>query len=158
MAGWTARALGRLVDLPAATVASWVTTGLVTPEQYGRGRGGHVIGVLGLLELLAVMELRHAGIPMQSIRQAVENLRDLSGHERPLARLTLIVSGTDIAWTDADDLTGVAVSALHKPGQRLMIFPVGELHAEMLHQLQTHAALGVHSITYRAKEGQSRVS
>src|SRR5438132_4482008 len=107
VAGWTARALARQTGIPASTVASWVTSGLVTPEQYGRGRGGHVIGVSGLLELLAVVEMRQAGIPMQAIRRTVENLRQLSGHERPLIGLTLVVSGKDIVWKDALELSGV---------------------------------------------------
>ena len=138
MVGWTARALARQTGVSAGTVALWVTTGLVTPEQYGRGRGGHTIGVSGLLELLAVIELRQAGVPMQAIRRTVENLRQLSGRDRPLARLTLVVSGRDIVWKDALELSGVTVSALHTPGQRLMVFPVGELHTEMLLQLGMH--------------------
>jgi DNA-binding transcriptional MerR regulator len=158
MVGWTARALARQTGVPAATVASWVTSGLVTPEQYGRGRGGHIIGVSGLLELLAVVELRQAGVPMQAIRRAVENLRQLSGHERPLARLTLIVSGKDIVWKDALELSGVTISALHKPGQRLMVFPVGEIHTEMLLQLQTNESHQLTPLHYKAKEELSRVS
>jgi hypothetical protein len=87
------------------------------------------------MELLAVVELRQAGFSTPAIRRAVENLRHLSGEDRPLARLTLVVSGSDIAWKDAHELRGVALSALHQPGQRLMIFPVGERHLELLHQL-----------------------
>ena|SRR5579871_5085640 len=158
MAGWTARALARQTGVPAATVAAWVTSGLVTPEQYGRGRGGHVIGISGLLELLAVMELREAGIPMRAIRRAVENLRQLSGHERPLVRLTLVVSGRDIVWRDALELSGVTISALHKPGQRLMVFPVGERHAEMLHQLRSHDSSEKDTLSCEAEEELSHVS
>jgi DNA-binding transcriptional MerR regulator len=80
MAGWTARALARQTGIPAATVSKWVTSDLITPEQYGRGRGGHIIGLSGLMELLAVQELSAAGFSMQAIRRAVENLRQLSGH------------------------------------------------------------------------------
>ncbi len=138
MEGWSARALARLTGVPVPTLASWVRTGLITPIQYGRGRGGHSIGVSGLMELVAIIELRRAGVPLQSIRRAVENLREISGHARPLARLTMVVDGGDIAWKDADELAVMPISALHKPGQRLMIFPVGEQHAEMLHQLQDH--------------------
>lgn len=158
MAGWTARALARQTGVPAATVASWVTNGLVTPERYGRGRGGHVIGVSGLLELLAVLELRDAGFSGQAIRRAVENLRQLSGHERPLVRLTLIVSGKDIAWKDALELSDVTISALHKPGQRLMIFPVGERHAEILYQLQALAPSTSDAVSHKIEEELSHVA
>lgn len=139
MVGWTARALARMTGVPAPTLISWVSNGLITPIHFGRGRRGHTIGVVGLMELLAIIELRHAGIPMQSIRRAVDNLRELSGHDRPLAQLTLVVNGGDVAWKDSDELSTVPISALHKPGQRLMIFPIGEQHTVMLHQLQASA-------------------
>lgn len=138
--------------MPAATVSSWVSSNLVHAEQYGRGRGGHVIGITGLLELLAVVELREAGFPLQAIRRAVENLRSLSGQDRPLARLTLIVSGKDIAWKDSRELSDVTISALRRPGQRLMVFPIGERHTEMLHRLSgdsepVTAGDGIHHVS-----------
>ncbi len=135
MVGWTARSLARLLQVPAPTVASWVTVGLVTPERYGRGRGGHVIGINGLLELLAVIELRQAGFSLQTIRRAVVNLREMSGHDRPLAKLILVVNGQDIFWMDANDVSGMPISALQSPGQRLMVFPIGEQHEEFLQKL-----------------------
>src|SRR5258708_1366571 len=88
------------------------------------------------MELLAIIELRNAGFSLQSVRRAVENLRELSGHARPLAGLTLVVAGGDIAWKDADELEEMPISALHKPGQRLMIFPIGEHHVRMLQRLE----------------------
>ena len=137
MAGWTSRELARQTKRPAATVASWVSSGLITPDQRRRGRGGHVIGIAGLFELLAVLELKDAGFTTQAIRKAVDNLRELSGHDRPLSQLNIVVDGTDILWRDGNELSEVTISALHTPGQRLMIFPVGERHAKMLHQLET---------------------
>ena len=137
MAGWTSRELARQTSVPTATVASWITSGLVTPDNVGRGRGGHNIGIMGLLELLAVIELRQAGFSTQAIRRAVENLRELSGQDRPLAHLTIVVDGLDIIWKETHELSDITISALHTPGQRLMIFPVGERHTELLHQLET---------------------
>ena len=137
VAGWTARALARQIELPPATVASWIASDLVSAEQYGRGRRGHVVGISGLLELLAVIELRQAGFPLQAIRRAVANLRELTGQDRPLARLTLLVSGKDIVWRDSNELTDVTISALQQPGQRLMVFPIGEQHSELLRQLES---------------------
>jgi hypothetical protein len=134
--GWTARALARMTCVPAQTITHWIRNGLVTPDSRGRGRGGHTIGVAGLMELLTVMELRQAGISMQSTLRAVQNLRSLSGHARPLARLSLVIAGDDVVWRDADELSGTAVSALRRPGQRLMVFPVGERHAALLHDME----------------------
>jgi hypothetical protein len=92
------------------------------------------------MELLAVAELKEAGFSTQAIRRAVGNLRDLTGHDRPLARLTLVVEGNDIAWRDIADLEGRKFSALRRPGQRLMVFPVGEAHARLIAQLAAEAA------------------
>lgn len=147
IAGWTARALARLTGQPPSTVARWVADGLITAERYGRGRGGYTIGLLGLLELTAIIELQAAGFTGREIRRAVENLRQLLGYERPLAQITLVVCGNDIAWKSACELDSVPVSTLHAPGQRLMVFPVGERHAEWLSQLQSMEVRGYGHVT-----------
>lgn len=135
MAGWSARAMARHLGMPAQTLIYWIGTELVTPDEYGHGRHGHVIGVNGLMELLTVKELREANFSLQEVRRAVENLRSLTGERRPLVRLTLVAAGSDIVWMDRSDVPTAAASALQQPGQRLMVFPVGELHAEILRQL-----------------------
>lgn len=140
MAGWTAREVARFVNVPANTVTSWIQGGLVTPDVLRRGRAGHEIGASALLELLAVVELKSAGISTQAIRRAVENLRQLTGQERPLARLTLVVQGDDIIWKQTEEVEEARISALHHPGQRLMIFPVGERHQTLLKSLE-HSTL-----------------
>lgn len=132
MAGWTAREVARSLDVPANTVISWIASGLVTPDVLRRGRAGHEIGASGLLELLTVVELRNAGISMQAIRRAVDNLHQITGKKRPLARLTLVVQGDDIVWKQTEEIEEARISALHHPGQRLMIFPVGERHQNLL--------------------------
>jgi hypothetical protein len=132
MAGWSARALAKLVGEPIPTVTSWVNSGLVTPEHFGRGRSGHVIGINGLMELLAVIEMRAAGFNARDIKRTVDNLRELSGQSRPLAKLCLLVEGDDIVWIDADNLSNKPISAFRNPGQRLMMFPIGEKHREYL--------------------------
>jgi DNA-binding transcriptional MerR regulator len=138
MAGWTARELARLTGVPVPTVTFWVNSGLVDAEHRGRGRGGHSIGLIGLVELLAVVELRQVGFSLQAIRRAVENLRELSGQHRPLARLTLVVVGRDIVWKDSNEISDMTISALHRPGQRLMVLPIGEKQVELLRQLQVN--------------------
>lgn len=139
MAGWTARALSAHTDTPTTTLSAWIGAGLVMPERTGIGRRGHTIGAVGLLELLAVKELRAAGFSLQSIQLAVENLREMSGEDRPLGRLLLVVHGDDIVWRDASSLDGLTVSALRQPGQRLMVFHVGEEHASIVRRLSERA-------------------
>lgn len=140
MNGWTARALAEHTDTPPTTLSTWISDGLVAVEEAGVGRTGHTIGVMGLLELLAVKQLRGAGFSLQAIRKTVDNLRALSGEDRPLARLTLVVHGDDIIWRDAGDIDGVTVSAFRRPGQRLMVFPLGEAHADLVEQLSSEVS------------------
>lgn len=133
--GWTARTLAKQLELPPSTLSHWITTGLVEPEERGRGRRGHNIGVSGLLELVAVSQLREAGIPVPSIRQVIENLRSLTGHERPLATVLLVVVGNDVIVEDVID-PSLLTSVLQRPTQRVMVFPIGEQHAQLLDELR----------------------
>lgn len=135
MAAWTAREIARHLGVPANTVTSWIKSDLVTPDVLRRGRAGHEIGVSALLELLTVVEMRNAGISIGAIRRAVENLRRITGHERPLAHLTLVVQGDDIVWRHSEEVEEAQISALHHPGQRLMIFPLGERHHSLVTEL-----------------------
>jgi DNA-binding transcriptional MerR regulator len=133
--GWSAMSLSELTGIAYTSVHHWIGAGLVTPEKHGRGRVGHVIGVSGLLELLAVAELRRVGFSLAEIRRAVDNLRQLSGQERPLAHLTLVVSGNDIVWQTDEEIAALNISALRQPGQRLLFLPVGEQCADLLGRL-----------------------
>ena len=141
---WSARALAKQVGLPPSTVLYWINSGLVRPDERGRGRRGHSIGVAGLLEIVAVRDLREAGIATPSIRRAVENLRALTGLDRPLAPLSLVVQGNDVTVLDDTD---VPVSVLRRPAQRLMVFPIGEEHARILGALREEERLGVGEVT-----------
>lgn len=131
---WSARALGQRVAVPHSTVSHWIATGLVEPSRRGRGRRGHDLGITGLLELIAVRELRAAGIPLRAIRRAVEHLREITGHSRPLTQLVLLVVGNDVVVRDMGD-DGTWVSALRHPTQRMMVFPIGDEHRRLVADL-----------------------
>jgi len=133
--GWTARALAQRLDIPPATLNSWISNDLVTLDARGKGRKGHVIGLTGLLEVSTIIELRAAGFTTKQIRRAVKNLRELGGPNRPLARLSLLVSGKDLVRKNAADLDGLTISALATPGQRPMVFPMGEIQERLLARL-----------------------
>lgn len=135
MEQWSARVLARQFGLPHSTVSNWIVIGLVRPDKHGRGRAGHSIGVAGLLELVAVKDLRDAGVSVKQIQRAVQNLRKLTGQDRPLARLVLVVVGHDIIVQDLED-PSLVMSTLRNPGQRVMVFPIGEQHAQALVELR----------------------
>jgi DNA-binding transcriptional MerR regulator len=124
--------------VPHSTVAHWIATGLVEPARRGRGRRGHDLGVLGLLELIAVRDLRQAGIPLRAIRRAVANLRRVTGERRPLSHLVLLVLGNDVLVRDSSD--GNWVSVLLHPTQRVMVFPIGDEHRRLVATLTVQDA------------------
>ncbi len=141
--GWSVRALADLLGIPGTTAGYWVNSGLVTAERRGRGRAGHTIGLAGLRELVAVMELRNAGISLQAVQQAVGELRQLTSQERPLSQLMVVAVGDDVVWHEGGDPTAL-VSAKRQPGQRILIVPVGEATAELQRRL------GVESVEVRS--------
>ena len=101
-AGWSVRALAHLLGIPGSTASYWVNSGLVTAERRGRGRAGHTIGLQGLREMVAVMELRGAGISLQAVQRAVEELRRLTSEDRPLSQLIVVATGDDVVWHEGE--------------------------------------------------------
>ncbi len=136
--GWSVRALAHLLGIPDSTASYWVNSGLVTAERRGRGRAGHTIGLQGLRELVAVMELRGAGISLQAVQRAVGELRQLTSEDRPLSHLMVVAIGDDVVWHDGGDPTAL-VSAKRQPGQRILIVPVGEATAELQRLLRAES-------------------
>ena len=137
-AGWSVRALAHLLGIPGSTASYWVNSGLVTAERRGRGRAGHTIGLQGLREMVAVMELRGAGISLQAVQRAVEELRRLTSEDRPLSQLIVVATGDDVVWHEGGD-PGALVSAHRQPGQRILIVPVGEATAELQRRLRAES-------------------
>lgn len=132
---WTARELSGFIKVPVSTLTYWVAAGLVTPDESGKGRGGHKIGLLGLLEALAVKELRRSDVPLQKIREVAANLKRLFDQNRPLARLTLIVYGDDVIVME-NGIDNKGISAYLKPGQSVMIFPLGEAYVQKVEEVE----------------------
>jgi DNA-binding transcriptional MerR regulator len=131
MSGWSANALAALVGVPQSSVATWMKAGLIQAERTGRGRAGHSIGLAGLLELITVARLKEFGFSTQAIRKSVEELRRMSGEARPLATLALVAAGNDLLWQRGD----VSISTLRKPGQVVLLIPIGEQAEDLLRQL-----------------------
>ena len=139
MAGWTVRELARQMDLKPQTISGWINAGLVSLEERRMGRPGYVVGLQGIMELLTVAKLREIGFDNKKIKRVVANLRTWSGEAHPLAALTLVVRGQDIAWRPTAEISHMEVSALQQPGQMLLVFPFGELHEGLVQQLSQSA-------------------
>ena len=86
--------------------------------------------------MVAVMELRNAGISLQGVQRAVADLRKLTSEERPLTQLMVVAIGDDVVWHEGGDPAAL-VSAHRQPGQRILIVPVGEVTAELHNRLET---------------------
>ena len=127
--GWSIRAVARSLGLPHSTVAQWIASGLVEPVSRARGRVGYCIGWRGLLEVLAVRDLRSAGFLVQDIHRAVKNVREMMDQEHPLVGITLVIVGDDVLVRSEDDSY---FSALRRPTQRVMVFPIGNEHAQLV--------------------------
>jgi len=134
--GWSVRSLAQLLGIPDSTASYWVNSGLVMVERRGRGRGGHTIGIAGLREMVAVMELRNAGISLQSVQRAVQELRQFTSEQRPLSQLMVVAIGDDVVWQEGGDPAAL-VNIHRRPGQRILIVPVGEATAELQRRLET---------------------
>jgi hypothetical protein len=139
MVGWTARALYYPDREPAATVASWISSGLTTLKQLGRGKGDYVIRAPGLIELVSALGLRKDSFFGQAIRQVIHNLRELYSQEQPIVIFILVVIGKDIVRQDSQAFCASTNSPLKQIGQHHVIFAVGEQYNEILHQLQNES-------------------
>lgn len=137
------RELAERLGIPDTTLCHWISTGLVKADLRRRGRGGSIIGLTGLMEVETVMACRRCGISLQSIRKAVEALRELSGQERPLARLTLVITGSDLLWFPDTELKGKRISTLQKPGQILLVFPISQRIEELAAELKQETTANV---------------
>ena len=85
--------------------------------------------------MVTVMELRNAGISLQAVQRAVEELRRLTREDRPLSQLMVVAIGDDVVWYEEGD-PAAFVSAHRRPGQRVLLVPVGEATAELQRRLE----------------------
>lgn len=138
---WTASAVARHLGIGGSTITAWISSGLVEPARRGRGRRGHDLGYMGLLEALAVRDLLKSGFAPREVRRIVANLRNLTAETRPLSRVCLVVADDDVFIRDGDDEEGL-VSVLRHPAQRVMLLWIGREHAALAEAL-SHEHEGV---------------
>jgi hypothetical protein len=130
------RHLAPLVGVPASTGNDWIRCGLVTPERRaaGAGRGGHTVGLVGLMELVAVARLREFGFPTTRIKRAVSALRELSGGGAAWGHLRLIARGPDLTWEQDEEHV---ISLLKAPYNHVLVLNVGSEFESLKRLLET---------------------
>jgi uncharacterized protein (DUF433 family) len=99
-----------LLDVPRSTFAAWVhgyrqevpgrapVTGRPIVLSLAAGRGEPVVPFLGLAEGLALGAFRHAGVPLQRVRPALERLERELGLRHALASELLATDGAEVLY------------------------------------------------------------
>lgn len=112
--GYTAGQTCRLTGLKYDRLDHWDRTAFISPSiATATGVGSErLYSFRDLVALRVARELRDAGIPLQSLRKAVEFLRS-RGYEQPLSEVYLVSDGSDVFERRGDEV----LSVLRRPGQ-----------------------------------------
>jgi uncharacterized protein (DUF433 family) len=98
---FSVRDTSKYLGVPPSTVATWVRddAGLVTRVNGGRP----LLPFVGFAEAFALNALRRAGVPMQEIRPALDDLRREMGIEHVLASRNLATDGIRVLFRYSGD-------------------------------------------------------
>jgi DNA-binding transcriptional MerR regulator len=115
---FTAGQAVKLSGVPYPRLDYWIRTGFLTPSiELASGTGSdRGFSFADVLALRVAQRLREAGVPLQSLRKAVERIRRmkrLTSSTEALASTYLVSDGRDVFEKTGDQL----VSMLRKPGQ-----------------------------------------
>lgn len=92
----------RISGASSRQIGYWCSSGLITPQTPARGPGSErKFGFMDLLRLRILAQLRGAGIPLQRIRKALEQLGEWNEKD-PLASGRLLAVGDRLYWTESD--------------------------------------------------------
>lgn len=123
--------VARFLALPASTLRSWTDTSgdvgsvpLVT-AQAATARGAARVPFVGLAEAYTLRAIRAAGVPMQRIRPALEQLARDGQLKHVLASERLFTDGADLLMDVAEEASGEGAAAMRqlvvvRSGQRVL--------------------------------------
>lgn len=102
--------------------AFWDRSGFLSPSvQAAHGTGSRrLYRFRDVVALRVAVQLRKAGVSLQSLRVVTDRLRARTDLESPMAGTYLVTDGTDVWERRGDDL----VSALCQPGQGFFAFVI----------------------------------
>ena len=116
---YTMAEAARYLVLSPNTFASWV-------KGYRREfRGGPSVPFIGLAEGMFLAALRHAGMPLQRIRPALELVKTELGVEYALASRRLYVNGAELLW-EVRNSAAVGPDARHRITRDLVVLRNGQ--------------------------------
>ncbi|MGB9663172.1 MAG: helix-turn-helix domain-containing protein [Moorellaceae bacterium] len=119
MEGFTAGEAEKLTGVPYDRLDYWARSGFIKPSVAGaKGKGSkRLYSFRDLVALKTAKELRHLGIPLQTLRKVVRYLRQFKGLENPLAEARLVVVGNDVLLVQSPE---ELISVLKSPGQGVL--------------------------------------
>lgn len=134
--GFTTKQVCSLTNLSARQVDYFDKTALITPSmQVAAGKGSsRLYSYRDLIALRMVSSLRQSGLPLQTIRKAVDFLKRYQ--EKDLSETVLLVNGRDdvvqLLATDPESMTQQVMSLVKEPGQLMYLFiNLGEISREV---------------------------
>jgi len=92
----------RLAGATVRMLDYWCSRGLITPTIPAQGKGSaREFGFVDMVRIKVLVRLRNAGVPLQRIRRALEQLREWDEPD-PLTSGRLIVIGDRLFWAKSD--------------------------------------------------------
>lgn len=92
----------RLAGATVRMLDYWCSRGLITPTVPAQGKGSaREFGFVDMVRIKVLVRLRNAGVPLQRIRRALEQLREWDEPD-PLTSGRLIVIGDRLFWAKSD--------------------------------------------------------
>ena len=120
--GFSTAQVARLTGIGAKTLHFWDHSGFLSPsvvEAHGTG-SRRIYSFRDLVALRVAVQLRNAGISLQSLRKVVLALRDMHDLEQPLAETYLVTNGHEVFEKHGEDV----MSVLRQPGQAMFSFVI----------------------------------
>lgn len=139
--GYRGPTVCRIVGISYRQLDYWARTELVTPSiREGTGRGKQrLYSFEDVVELRVIKRLLDAGVSLQRVRSAVEELRR---QRRSLTDVTLLSDGTTVYWIDDD---AEVVDLLHR-GEGVFAIALGPVVDSLRNEVASFPAeaLGHH--------------
>ena len=137
---FTSGEVQEIVGLTQRQLAYWDDPALARPHgRPAQGRGSRrLYTVLDVVQLKLILRLRQAGLSLQKVRRALQNLSDIVDEPAPLTELEVLTDGHRILVRRSDDQL---VDPLAR--QQFLHLPLADLLSEIEEQVALRPLFGV---------------